>query len=262
MFRFRKMLLFAAMTAAAVLLGPPSARADFEVEFTFGGATILVDATTQTVTSSGGASTAGASFNFSAGTVSINNLTISPTGATGGFKISATIADSNSPGGKVATIDTSSLSILNQTGTAGNSTLVLTTGDTGFTSPSGPSVGLTSTISATAAGTNSANASVLFNSYLDTTNAQFGTQQGTPTILLSPLSPGSSLSGDTSAALTGTPSPYSLTEVAKITLANGDKLTDLSSGTTVVPAPAGLALALTGLPLLGLGGWLRRRKQA
>jgi hypothetical protein len=28
----------------------------------------------------------------------------------------------------------------------------------------------------------------------------------------------------------------------------------------VVPAPAGLVLALTGLPCLGLGTWFRRRK--
>jgi hypothetical protein len=211
---------------------------------------------------SGGASVGSALIDYSTpGTISIYNLTISNTGTTGGFKVKATIADSNSPGvNNVASIDLSSLTITNQTGVSGNSTLTMTTGDTGFTQPTGPNVTVTSTISGTTAGTNSANASIQFDSYLDTTNTQFGTQQLLiPTIHLDPIAPGSSQSGNSVGTLVGTPIPYSLTQVAQITLANGDKLTDGSSGTTVTaPAPAGLLLALSCIPVLVARPLLRR----
>ncbi len=35
----------------------------------------------------------------------------------------------------------------------------------------------------------------------------------------------------------------------------------LERGLAPVPAPAAVVLALTGLPVLGIGGWIRRRRQ-
>ncbi len=263
MLRCKFLFLWAILAGIAMCGLAPPARADFEVQFSYGGATILIDGTTQSVSVSGGAAMpAAGSIDFSTpGTITINSLTISPNGTTGGFAVSATIADSNSPGANnIASIDLSSLSIKNKTGITGNSTLTITSGDTGFTQPtSPPAVLLASTISATAAGTNSHSATVTFNSYLDTTNQQFGEGQGTPTIALGPITAGNSASGNSLAYLSGTPIPYSLTEVETVTLANGDKLTDGSSGTTATaPAPTGLSLALSGLPVLGVF-YLRRR---
>jgi hypothetical protein len=270
MFR-RKFFSLGAILAGVVIAGlAPPAQADFVVQFSYNGAQIKIDGTTGTVTTSGGASVSGASIDTStAGSIGINNLTVSTSGTTGGFKISATIADSNSPGTPdAATIDLSSLRIKNQNSGAGSGTLTVTTGDTGFTAPVGQ-VNLTSTMSATASGLNAQNASVTFNSCLDQTNTQFGTSgsgvTGTPTINFT-VAPGNSgppnpPGPNSYAVLTVSQTPYSLTQVAQFTLANGDVLTDGSSGTTVTsPAPAGLVLALTGLPCLLLGRWLRRRE--
>jgi hypothetical protein len=257
----RRKFLFVAVLSGIAIAGPaPPVRADFEVQFSYGGATILLDGTTSKTTVSGGASQGTAFVDYSTpGTISVLNLKVGPD-ATHYFLVSATIADSNSPGTPtVATIDLSSLTIQNKTGAS--NTLSITTGDTGFTAPVGTSVAVNSTISATAGGTNGSKATVIFNSYLDTSNAQFGKQQGTPTINLT-IAPGASQSDNSGADLNAAITPYSLTQVAQISLANNDKLTDGSSGTTVtVPAPPALFLALSALPALGLPYVRRRRKR-
>jgi hypothetical protein len=267
-FNKRRSLGAALLGAVLILVGIAPARGDFEVQLSYGGATILIDGTTGQVTTSGGASTKGAIVDTSTtGTIGILNLTVSNNGTTGGFKISATIADSNSPGTPAAAIiDLSSLTITNQTGVTGNSTLTVTSGDTGFTAPTGQ-VSLLSTASATASGNNKSNASFTFTSYMDTTNAQFGRQRGTSTITLNPIAPGSSGSGNvylTTVVNPQTPQPpYSLTEIETITLANGDKLTDGSTGTSLLaPAPLGWVLLLSALPCLGVGLWRRSRRPA
>jgi hypothetical protein len=54
--------------------------------------------------------------------------------------------------------------------------------------------------------------------------------------------------------------PYSATVENHFTLTAGASISsDNNNIITSVPAPAGLVLVLSGLPLLGLGGWLRRR---
>jgi len=61
--------------------------------------------------------------------------------------------------------------------------------------------------------------------------------------------------------------PFALTEVFSFTFAAGaaaGDTADVSGSVSVapVPAPAGILLALTGFPALGVGAWLRRRRQA
>jgi len=53
--------------------------------------------------------------------------------------------------------------------------------------------------------------------------------------------------------------PYSLTQRILIT-ATGAGLTSGDFEINAVPAPAGLVLALSATPVLGIGAWLRRRK--
>jgi hypothetical protein len=281
--RFRKLLTLAASLAGFAMAGlAPPARADFEVVFSYNGATVTIDetsASTGTATATGGASLSGVTINgtalsgtsgtftFVSDRISISNLTVDPNaskdGNSGGFNINASVAKSNSPGTTaVATISTSGLLIANQTGVNGNSSLVVTTGSQGFTAPTGNPVNLNSTASASADGANSGNASLVFNSYLNENNALLGTTVGSPTINLSPITPGASMSANSYALVNANVTPYSLVQVGKYTLGNGDDFFDGSTGTSVTatPAPAGLMLALTGLPCLGFGSWLWRRK--
>jgi hypothetical protein len=215
-----------------------------------------------TTTTAGGASASGATIDYSVpGTITVTNLVVSPTGTTGGFKLSSTITDSNSPGTTVATIDLSSLTIVNQSGAT--NTLKILNGDTGFTSPTGATGSLESSISASASGQNTGTATVVWSSFFDNTNAQFGTQQGIPgePVTLT-IAPGKTKSSDLTGSVGPVTAPYSLTESASITLAAGDKTTDLSGVTTLtVPVPAGIALVLSGMPVLGLGWWRARRNK-
>lgn len=61
--------------------------------------------------------------------------------------------------------------------------------------------------------------------------------------------------------------PFSLTDVLTFTFTldagSGQTAANVSASTVAsVPAPAGVVLALSGLPVLGIGTWLRRRRQA
>ena len=61
---------------------------------------------------------------------------------------------------------------------------------------------------------------------------------------------------------TSTNSPYSLTSVANLTLSGNGVVnySDHVNVTYTAPAPAGLVLALAGLPVFGLGAYIRRRR--
>src|SRR5258707_126302 len=108
--KFPKMAMLAGLAMAVFT---SSSRADFEVQFSYGGATITVDVTMQTTSVSGGASLSGASITYTGSNkVSIHNLTISNAGTTGGFVIDASVSTTNTPGTpNAATISTSGLGI-------------------------------------------------------------------------------------------------------------------------------------------------------
>jgi hypothetical protein len=100
-------------------------------------------------------------------------------------------------------------------------------------------------------------------SLFNTTGPTTGLQT-TPTVnslvstTLLPFSP-----SDPTTVFSRTSAYYSVTTIATITLAPGGILvlttTPTLVGLAATPAPAGLVLALTALPALGVGGWLRRR---
>jgi hypothetical protein len=196
---------------------------------------------------------------------------ISWVGSFHGFAINFVIATSNSPGspdGAFLTID--SMTVDNPTSRAG--TLVISVTDTDFALPgsNGSLMDMDSSAggSISKKGASLAGNSFTFQSYADLGNQEFGKTitSGPQTFNAtgnSTYSIGGAPNGDKSVDFTHGPEPYSLTDVSTITLNPGVKI-QFSGNTDVsdplpAPEPATLALLLTGLPCLGLGGWLRRR---
>jgi hypothetical protein len=161
---------------------------------------------------------------------------------------------------------TSKLTITQQV--SGTHTLEIITSVNNYTQPSGPA---TASSSETGTVGTATNGSIAYNAYQSNTNTLgaktnlivTGTQSadttsgGTST--LAPPNKGST-------TLTVT-TPYSLTMDELITLHGAGQTINATGntsvvGTTVVPEPGTVALALTGLPMLIGGVWLRRRRRA
>jgi len=99
---------------------------------------------------------------------------------------------------------------------------------------------------------------------LPTPGAATATVNNPPLVINTVLSGTQTISGNTATTATSATPLYSLSnqlDLSGITLGSGAQL-NLTGTTTLsaVPAPGGVVLALTGLPFLGLGNWLRRRR--
>jgi len=168
-------------------------------------------------------------------------------GAIGVFNINITVGTSNAPGTPTLAQLTINNTSITTAGFTGNKTLTFSLQDTGFFLPTGTNLNLVSQLSTTQL---PANTNVTYQSFL---NAQAGTQLSLNTV-------GGATGVD---AVSVTNTPFSLTSVSTFHIAGtGTSETVQFTGLTAVavPAPAGVVLALTGLPFLGLGCWLRRRK--
>jgi hypothetical protein len=174
--------------------------------------------------------------------------------------------------------------------TAGTHTLSLLVTDTGYTLPTGTSVLLTSSGGGSYVG--ATGNSVVGNTlgFLDSSNTPFGNGLGgtvsvanpsgvvSPNAHSTPVSTTGTVTGNTmTEALVYTPPtgsnvvasaiPFSLTNVSYFTFTGGvGDNANISNSlattpTTATPAPAGLVLVLAGIPCLGVGNWLRRRRQ-
>jgi hypothetical protein len=103
-------------------------------------------------------------------------------------------------------------------------------------------------------GTQTSGSTVTYTASQDTANQDFGSTSSTT---LGPISGTPfSATGSLSAAAATT---YSLTQSVTIAYTNASGPTS-EDATLTTPAPAGLLLAITGMPVLGFGTWLRRRR--
>lgn len=127
----------------------------------------------------------------------------------------------------------------------------------------GSTIGATDTVTAT------------YQGFLDNTNTLFGqpvagsTAVQTASASLSSLgtaplvfSPGTSVNNTVPGG-----TPFSMTDVLEFRFAlaagSGQTTANVSASTVAsVPGPAGVVLVIAGLPVLGMGTWLRRRRQA
>jgi len=198
----------------------------------------------------------------------------------GNFLVSGSVASSNSPGAtaggfSVASIQTSSFSVVNNDQTGATHSQYIRVGDTDFTQPTGTvqwSYVVGGTISGTGSVTNWA-WDVTNNQQLGGTGASpFGTNNpGTNSPGAITLVAGLPYSSFPASGLTGTTNvgagPYAKTLEFDVTLAAGSALIQRSNllsnvNTTAVPEPGSMALAFSGLSVLGLVGWRRRGRKS
>jgi len=230
MIRFRNFLpLVAVLVGAAILGAPTRAHAAFTLTLHETGFTDVV------VTDGGG------------GDVAALGGVITFAGNFGDFTIQVTTGSSNSAAGvQPAQLTINSLAITSMTGVViPSAPLVITLADTGFTAPTPGLAGMESQLSTTQApqGTN-----VTFQSFVN----------ATPGTLLNLNGVGGQVV-DELVTVPGGPS-YALSNVTTITLTQSGTVQTTGITLVAVPAPAGVVLALTAGPFLGMGYWLRRRK--
>jgi len=230
--RFRNFwpLVAAVLVGAATLGSPTQAHAGFTLSVTDGTNTANI-----TDNGSGDLDSAAGSIIFS--------------GALGVFNINITVGTSNAPGTPSLAQLTINNTSITTTGFTGSKTLTFTLEDTGFTAPTGSSLSLLSQVSTTQLPSNT---NVTYQSFL---NNNGGTQLSLNTV------------GGTSGSdpVNISSSPFTLKSVTAFALTGtGSSETVQFTGLTAVavPAPAGVVLALTAAPFLGLGCWLRRRQKA
>jgi hypothetical protein len=189
----------------------------------------------------------------------------------GNFLVTGSSHLSNSPGTSgIATLTSTSLNVINNTGVSSEQRVAVS--DTGFGVPTAGTA-ISQVFGTILGGTGS----VAVFSRDDDANRLFGGLVGFPGQPFGPLAPaGTVVDGFTGQVFTGVynqsvtntfafTAPYSKTVQFNITLAGGASLNQRSNvltniGGGVVPEPGTMVLALTGLPLLGIGAWRRRRR--
>jgi len=242
------------VAAAAAILGAPSrADANFAVRFFDG---------TNTLTVVDGTAADGNTIDPSRITVNAGNAGVQAFITASGFDITgSTFSFRNGTGPGGTSVMTDAHTEVERTG-AGSATLTITSGYDGFTLPVGGTLFTNSTItfSATPAGANS----FAFANFIDNVPpvqnlaSPTGVSGSTGPATLGPP-PANLSTGQTT--FNRTTSPFQAYNLSTITLTNGDFVSyTATTNISAAPAPAGLVLALTGIPLLGLGLRFRRRR--
>jgi len=172
--------------------------------------------------------------------------TIVWSGVFAGFDVESDIASSNALSGLLpAQITINNLSITSNS--AGAATLTVTVQDNGFTAPG---VGPASVSNQLATTQLPSNVTVNYSGFVN------GTQVGSTLSL-------NTVDGTTGSGTTSVTSPYTLKSVSSFSVNGANKTVQFTGITTVspIPEPGTVAMALTGLPVLGLF-WVRRRRHA
>lgn len=235
MFRIAKWLSWVAAVAVAVLLGTAgTARATIELDLASGSSTV-----TKSDPNSGGS--------------------VSYTGAVGNFSVVMAYGDSNSPGGQSALAEAGSITLTNNSSSAQTITIKVSAQD--FTAPVNPALEVTDTVSGSVA--KGSVVSVTAQGYADSSNTLFGQGFASTQLNLGTYGNGTSFSANGVAGSFNSGSKYSLTFIETITLAGNSSVT-LTGGNVqaMLPEPTSMMAAFTAMPFLGLGVWMRRRKQA
>jgi len=227
-------LVVAALVGYAYLGAPTPAHAAFNIYLDSGSG--------QTLVATGNADFGIASFS----------------GTYNGFVVKVLAATSDN-GATLSDLQSSTLSVQNTN--ASTKTLTVTVTQTNYSLPAGTPLfvesGLSGSISSGTLGMTG-----IFQAYADKNNAVQGTG-GFTNGVQNGIQSGSTYDTGSKIGLFNRTagSPYSLTTVSTLMMSAGGKV-NLSStvNVTPVPAPAGVVLALSSLPFLGIGTWLRRRR--
>jgi hypothetical protein len=223
----QKLSILAGMAVIASLGSARSALADLTVTATETGGTGTVTLFTVSGNASGGLSNSGV-------TMTVNDFTITAQGASAGqvSNISEELA--------------STTSIQNNTGAAHILTIVVTA--SGYNNP------LSGAVDSHIGGTAPIGS---------TTLSLTSTVDGAAPISSGNLTAPPSFQNDAFGSVSGLPNPYTITETIVFNVsANGQVNYSSSTTITSTPEPATVAMALTALPLLGLGALIRRRARA
>jgi len=238
MLRYSKFLplVAIALVGAAILGAPAQARAEFRLSLQEAG--VNGGAITQVAT--GGDFTP---LQFS--------------GTYGDFSVTFFGATSTN-GASLSDIMSSTTTIVNLNGSS--RTLTMYVSQTNFTLPTGPKLNVESGQS----GTLTSGTVVLanqFQAYADAGNSINGIGGFTNGAQTATQTGSTFDTGSANGLFTRGSGSYSLTTVSTLNLSGGAIL-NLSNheNVTPVPVPAGVVLAISGLPFLGIGAWLRRRK--
>jgi len=260
MTRTRNLFVVAALVGYAVLGAPGQARAGVAI-------TVYVDGVNQNVALDAG-STAN-KFNVTGAAVS--NFTVSITSLTNWAGTQDGSFMSNTSNNQITT---------NFGSSGGTHKIDIVISENGWVAPVGPGIVLSTTAGGSLTNIGSATATVAATNegFLDTSNTL--ATSATPGGAFTPLQNASaSRTGTGTKTLTYLPdnggngvsnpnvngaAPFTLTQVYSFTFTTtgSNQVSADVSGSVVaaVPAPAGLVLAFTGLPVLGVGGWWRRRR--
>jgi hypothetical protein len=248
----RKYLLLATALAVAVLMSnASSARADFLMRVSEDGASFVTIGTTTDF----GSMSANGYVHVVAG------ATVFSASSTGGDIHLQGLSSTSDNAATGSDLFTSELKITELSGSTHK--LVFQVTQSNYTLPGAIGSNLTMLSSGsgtrTTAGTGTTG-STGFQSFASNSNGDYamvGATSPGPQTLNLPASTNDSTSS--TAFFARTSAMYSVTSSVNYTLNGGEALQTDTSVLLTVPAPAGLPLLLSGLPVLGIGGWLRRR---
>ena len=250
----RKFIMAAALAVVALCSSAPSADAAFKIRISSdGGATFGTVIEDNMAGDNSGV----------AGLITTNFAL--PGGGTVGFVISS----NRTLGLPFGRLSQTELAFVGGTTFSSASTFVIDVTDTDYTAPTGLSL-LTSEASGTGlSGQNATTANISFQSWANDPNVEFGTGLFTGGVQGPFVNTnfGGPNAPDTVSSLGMLSVPYSITSrftISNVVIPAGGslQLTGTATVTSAVPAPAGLVLAVAGMPVFGLGAWVRRRRAA